>query len=326
MVDRRQFLASCAAGTAMMSQRAIAAAPRPEVRVTTHTFKRAGRLEIKADIHRPNNDETCPLVVSIHGGALINGGRQGIITRVSKPLLEKGCAIVSIDYRLAPETKLPDIIQDVEDAFAWVRDQAAAVANLDARRVVVMGGSAGGYLTLTSGFRVNPRPDALVAFWGYGDLVGDWYSKPSPHPRHNRNKLTRSEAYQQVKGPPISNARNRQGNGGWFYQHCRQHGTWPQAVSGWDPHAEPEKFHPFMPVKNVTRDYPPTLLIHGTDDTDVPYEQSVMMAKQFKQHNVVHELITVPNGEHGLGGGEPQVIEAAYEKAIAFVLRHLRRA
>ena len=39
-----------------------------------------------------------------------------------------------------------------------------------------------------------------------------------------------------------------------------------------------------MPVKHVTPDYPPTMLIHGTEDTDVPYEQSVMMAEQFKVH------------------------------------------
>ena len=163
----------------------------------------------------------------------------------------------------------------------------------------------------------------LVAFWGYGDLVGDWYSKPSPHPRHHRVKLSREEAYRQVDGPPISDSRLRRGNGGSFYQYCRQQGIWPQEVSTWDPHSEPEKFTPFMPVKNVTSDYPPTMMIHGTEDTDVPYEQSVMMAEQFKQQGVEHELVTIPNGEHGLGGGDPQDISAAYEKAFAFVDRHM---
>ena len=42
-------------------------------------------------------------------------------------------------------------------------------------------------------------------------------------------------------------------------------------VSGFDPHTEPEKSYPFMAVKNVTENYPPTLMIHGTADTDVPY-------------------------------------------------------
>ncbi len=78
-----------------------------------------------------------------------------------------------------------------------------------------------------------------------------------------------------------------------------------------------------MPVKNVTAEYPPTVMIHGTNDTDVPYEQSVMMDEQFKQHGVPHELISIPGGEHGLGGGDPKLIDAAYAKAFAFVDEHL---
>ncbi len=186
------------------------------------------------------------------------------------------------------------------------------------------GGSAGGYLTLTSGFRVKPRPTALLSLYGYGDLIGDWYSTPSPHPRHHQLKLTRDEAYRQVNGPAISDARDRKGDGGAFYQYCRQTGTWPNAVSGWDPRKERERFYPFMPVKNVTAEYPPTVLVHGTNDTDVPYEQSVMMAEQFKRHDVPHQLIGIPGGEHGLGGGEPQLIEAAYATAFAFVDERLR--
>jgi dipeptidyl aminopeptidase/acylaminoacyl peptidase len=78
-----------------------------------------------------------------------------------------------------------------------------------------------------------------------------------------------------------------------------------------------------MPLRNVTRDYPPTLLIHGTNDTDVPYEQSVLMASELKKHRVEHELITVAGGEHGLGGGSPTEIDAAYASAAAFLKAHL---
>jgi dipeptidyl aminopeptidase/acylaminoacyl peptidase len=79
-----------------------------------------------------------------------------------------------------------------------------------------------------------------------------------------------------------------------------------------------------MPVKNVTADYPPTVLIHGTDDTDVPYEQSTMMADEFKRHNVPYELISIPRAEHGLAGGDPMLIDAAYLKAFAFVDERLQ--
>ncbi len=86
-----------------------------------------------------------------------------------------------------------------------------------------------------------------------------------------------------------------------------------------------DQFVPYMPVRNVTADYPPTMLIHGTEDTDVPYEQSVMIAERLKAHGVEHELVTIPGGEHGLGGGDPQVIDAAYESALAFINQHLER-
>ncbi len=299
----------------------LAFAEDDSIRVTTHVYKQAGSLEIKADVHRPDDDISRPVVVWIHGGALIMGHRASVPRRVRRMMLDAGFLIVSIDYRLAPETKLPAIIEDIEDAFAWVRASGASLFGADVGRIAVMGGSAGGYLTLTSGYRVRPRPDVLVSFWGYGDLIGDWYSQPSPHARHHHVRMTREEAFHQVSGPPISDSRNRQGNGGAFYQHCRQHGIWPKAVSGWDPRDEAAKFNPFMPVKNVTSDYPPTLLIHGDQDTDVPYEQSVMMAAELRKHGVEHKLITIPGGEHGLGGGDPKLIDAAYAAALEFVAR-----
>jgi dipeptidyl aminopeptidase/acylaminoacyl peptidase len=80
-----------------------------------------------------------------------------------------------------------------------------------------------------------------------------------------------------------------------------------------------------MPVKNVTADYPPTFLMHGTIDTDVPHEQSAHMAEQLKQHGVRHEFISIPGAEHGFAGGDPKLVEAAYTKAFAFVDQTLRR-
>ena len=297
--------------------------PQQDIRLTTHTYKKVKGLEIKADVHRANDDVTRPVMVWIHGGALINGHRAGISSRVKEMMLGAGYVIVSIDYRLAPESKLPAIIEDLEDAFEWVRQEGRKLFNGDTSKIAVMGGSAGGCLTLTSGYRVRPRPAVLVSFWGYGDLVGDWYSRPNPHARHHRIQMSKEEAYSQVSGPPVSDSREREGNGGAFYQYCRQHGIWPKEVTGWDPHTEVEKFIPYMAVKNVTSDYPPTMLIHGTDDTDVPYEQSVMMAAEFRKNGVEHELVTIPGGEHGLGGGDPTLIDAAYANALAFVERHI---
>ncbi len=294
-----------------------------EVRMQTYTYKRVGDLEIKANVYRADDEKVRPVVVWIHGGALIMGGRNGVNGRVKKMFLDAGYAIVSIDYRLAPETKLPAIIEDVEDAFKWVREKGPELFGIDSSKIAVLGGSAGGYLTLTTGHRVKPRPTVLVAFWGYGDLIGDWYSKPSPH-YLQRSKIPEDQARKQVSGPVIANSKDRNGNGGMFYLFCRQRGIWPKEVSGWDPHKEAKKYYPYMPVKNVTKQYPPTLLIHGTNDNDVPYEQSVMMVNQFKKFHIDHELVTIAGGGHGLAGGDPKKIDQAYKKAFQFI--HQRMA
>jgi dipeptidyl aminopeptidase/acylaminoacyl peptidase len=78
-----------------------------------------------------------------------------------------------------------------------------------------------------------------------------------------------------------------------------------------------------MAVKNVTREFPPTMLLHGNADTDVPYEQSVMMAEQLQQHGVPHQLITLEKGEHGFDGADPAKIDAAYREALAFTKKYL---
>jgi acetyl esterase/lipase len=287
----------------------------------TYVYKTVGDLKIKADVHRAKDTVVRPVVAYFHGGALMGGHRGGVDGRAKAMLLEAGYTLVSIDYRLAPETKLPAIIEDVEDAFAWLREEGPTLFSVDTDRIAVMGVSAGGYLALTAGFRVRPRPAAIVSFYGYGDLIADWYSRPSPY---HSTRMTEEEARRQVAGSPISDPRDKPGERFEFYRFCRQHGIWPQEVSVWDPHTEASSFYPFMPVRNVTKEYPPTMLIHGTDDTDVPYEQSVMMAEELRKHGVEHELVTIPGAEHGLADADPRQIEDAYTKALAFLARYAR--
>jgi acetyl esterase/lipase len=289
----------------------------------THTYKRVGELSVQADVYRDVDRHRQPVVVFIHGGALINGHREWIPDWLVQAARDDGHVLVSVDYRLAPETKLPEIVGDVVDAFGWLREHGEGSFGADIERVAVVGESAGGYLTLTTGFLVDPRPTALVSLWGYGDLIGDWYSRPSPHPRHHQSRLTAEEAYRQVSGPPIADGRDRVGDGGAFYQFCRQQGIWPTAVSGWDPERDAVAFRRFMPLANVTKDYPPTLLVHGERDTDVPVEQSMLMAAELARNGVEHRLLSVAGGEHGLEDVERSEIDAAVAEASAFLRHHL---
>src|SRR5437016_5048313 len=93
---RREFLAiSAAAGTLGLAS--LGAAEEAKVTMRTYTYKKVGDLEIKADVYRPDDDKVRPVVMWIHGGALIMGSRTGISKRFQDPLLAAGYAVVSID-------------------------------------------------------------------------------------------------------------------------------------------------------------------------------------------------------------------------------------
>jgi acetyl esterase/lipase len=242
---RREFIVSalCAGGL-----RAEPGEPR------TFVYKKAGDCDIKADIFQTRSDERRPTAVWLHGGALIMGSRRlPQASRMLQTLLHSGFTVVSFDYRLAPETKLRDIIEDVQDAFRWLRWQAGML-NVDPDRFVVCGGSAGGYLTLMSGFCVQPAPRALVSYWGYGDILGEWYSRPDPF-YGKQSLVSREEALASIGKTAISEAdgatrRSR------FYLCCRQQGIWPKEVAGRDPDTERSWFERYCPIHNVTRAYP----------------------------------------------------------------------
>ena len=318
-MQRRQFLNST--GIALT----LGAAPRLRAQQspvpTTFTYKRAAGCEIKADVYGSAGSARQPVVLWIHGGALIMGSRKSPSRRFQDALLKMGYVVVSIDYRLAPETKLPAIIEDIQDAWRWIRGAGAKLIHADPERVAVAGGSAGGYLTLMTGFRVNPRPRALVSFWGYGDITAPWYSRPDAF-YSTQPAVPKEEAYGAVGTAPLSEppGKNQRGR---FYLDCRQHGIWPKEVAGRDPDAEPRWFDRYCPVRNVTPQYPPTMLIHGTEDTDVPYEESRKMAEKLSQSGVEHQLITVAGAGHGLAGAQPEEVAQASDRAAEFVKSHL---
>jgi acetyl esterase/lipase len=314
-----------AAAVLLLANTAPAADP---LRSQTHTFKTVGDLKVQADVFRADDAKVRPVVVWIHGGALIMGNRKSVPRNLLDLCRDEGYALVALDYRLAPEVKLAEIVTDMEDAFRWLRGAGAKDCHLDPERVVVAGGSAGGYLTLMAGVVVKPRPTALVAYWGYGDVDGDWYTKPSDFYRKTIPLIGKAEAYKGVGGKVITGsedgidfkARGR------FYHYLRQNGLWTKEVTGFDPTKEKARLDPYCPVRNVTPEYPPTLLVHGTEDTDVPYQLSADMAKELARHKVPHELVTVPGAGHGLADGDKKLVADAHAKALAFIRTHLKSA
>ncbi len=300
-------------------------AEAPPLVKTTHVYKTVGDVKIEADVYRPAGTMSRPVVVWIHGGALIVGGRASVPNNIVDLCTREKLIIVSLDYRLAPEVKLPEIATDVRDAFRWLHEQGPKLFQADTSRVVVTGGSAGGFLTMLSGVIVKPRPTALVAYWGYGDIDGPWATTASKHhgmidplmdPKNILAAASPGKTFTNTDDPAVGKAR------GAYYRYLRQTGGWSREVTGIDAVKEPGKLDLYCPVKQITADYPPIMMVHGTEDTDVPYSCSVDMARQLAKFKVTHELVTVPGAEHGLRDGDPKVVAEAHAKALEFIREH----
>jgi dipeptidyl aminopeptidase/acylaminoacyl peptidase len=175
-----------------------------------------------------------------------------------------------------------------------------------------------------AGFCVEPRPKALVSFYGYGDIVGAWYSRPDPF--YSQQPVVPKEvAYQAVGDVALTGSPAEQR---WrFYLYCRQQGRWPEEVTGHNPDQEPRWFERFCPIRNISQEYPPTLLLHGTADTDVPFEQSELMSRELERHGVEHKLMAMLGRGHGFdkaGAGlrDPETA-TTFDQILAFLKKHL---
>jgi acetyl esterase len=102
--------------------------------------------DIPGRLYRPGSDGPLPLLVYFHGGGWVIGGLESY-DRLCRSLANAaGCAILAVDYRLAPEHKFPAAVDDCYAATSWAVAQAAALG-ADGTRAAIGGDSAGGTLT-----------------------------------------------------------------------------------------------------------------------------------------------------------------------------------
>ncbi len=109
-----------------------------------------------------------------------------------------------------------------------------------------------------------------------------------------------------------------------FYVHCRQQGQWLREVTGHEFPKDAAWFEPYCPTKNISATYPPTILVHGTEDVDVPHEESERLAQRFVEFGVTHRFVSMPGVGHGFSGAEVQAAESAEGTVADFLAEELR--
>ncbi len=114
--------------------------------------------EQKLDVYYPDEGEgPWPVIIYVHGGGWMQGTKTLGALDCIIGALNFGYAVISVDYRLAPQVTFPEFIFDVKTAVRWARAHAGEYA-FDPEHFGMIGDSAGGHITLMVGFTAN-RPE-----------------------------------------------------------------------------------------------------------------------------------------------------------------------
>jgi acetyl esterase len=244
-------------------------------------YARVDGVILTLDAHIPDGSGPFAAAILVHGGGWVAGDKEQYITYIFHPLTAAGFAWFSINYRLAPQYKFPANAEDVESAIRHVKANAAKY-KVDTRRIVLIGESAGGHLVSYVGARSRPELGVAAVVSMYG--IHDFISASlawKPLPTE----------ILQLFGIPEVNAE-----------------TAPLLIEA-------------SPVMYVSRNMPPFLLMHGSKDEDVPYQQSVEMCQRMKTVGAHCDLITIEGAPHGMDHWETHPEFLWYKKALVDWLR-----
>lgn len=122
-----------------------------------------GAPEVRVLCYIPQATAPLPALLWIHGGGYVLGSADQDDLQVKSMVASTGCAAVSVDYRLAPETPFPGGVEDCYAALRWLYTQAEALG-IDATRLAIGGASAGGGLAASLGLLTRDRGEVPLVF------------------------------------------------------------------------------------------------------------------------------------------------------------------
>lgn len=240
----------------------VVAPPAP----VTVTYKEVGGTKLMMDVYSPEGVKPgAPGVVVIHGGAWTSGNRTQMAA-LCQAMADQGLVAATVSYRLGPASKWPAMIEDVQDAVRFLRNNATKY-NVDPKRVGAAGASAGGHLSLLLG---------TTDGWPNGNSTGKTSSKVSAvlnlfgpfDVSHDFNPLISNMLAQQLLGKKIEDSA--------------------------------EDIKNFSPATYVTRDDAPVFTVQGKADTLVPFRQAERLDTALKAVGVSHTLRMIEGMLHGI--------------------------
>ncbi|MEJ8854857.1 alpha/beta hydrolase [Variovorax robiniae] len=124
----------------------------------------AGAIPLR--MYRPMGSQpgdVLPVLVYYHGGGWVIGDLDTHDVLCRELSNGSGCAVIAVDYRLAPEHRFPAAVDDSWAATRWIRQEAASLG-IDASRLAVGGDSAGGNLAAVMSIMARDAGDLSIAF------------------------------------------------------------------------------------------------------------------------------------------------------------------
>ena len=261
---------------------ASAAEPEPAKANTTEpaidireeiVYSKVNDRELLLDAYVPQQAETCPGMLVIHGGAWRSGNRKQL-RRYATSLTKMGFVCFAIDYRLAPGHKFPAQIEDCRSAVKWIRENADEY-KVDPSKLGAIGYSAGGHLV------------SLLATTG-----------EAPN-EQNGNIDTRIQA--GAAGGAPTDFR-------WF----PDNGKWASYWMGGDLDEVPDRFRLASSAAFVDADDAPLFFFNGTNDKLVPLLWTRQCYQALKTAGVKTELFTIDGAGHMQAAADPEALEKAY--------------
>ena len=121
----------------------------------------AGPIAVR--VYRPEAKETLPVLIYFHGGGFVICSLDTHDGECRRLANASGCAVISVDYRLAPENKYPAAVEDAYAATEYIAEHAAEFG-IDPQRIAVGGDSAGGNLATVVATLARDRGGPLLKF------------------------------------------------------------------------------------------------------------------------------------------------------------------